>query len=122
MISLKFEDFVDELIESGWRPTHDAQNEKIKAFWQRHQPDGYDSSCIKILSPEEVVEKFDWAKIGELAHKYKRDAKWISLGLEACRASGESLEYFIGRYLEKDGRPRNALVDEDYLDLMDGRM
>lgn len=121
MKDLKFDDFVDELIECGWRPTHDAQHEKILAFWQSRQPDGYDASCIKILSPEAVKEKFEWAKSGDLAHKYRRDANWIESGLEACRRAGISQDYFIKKYLEKDESiPKNPLVEQAYLDLRNG--
>ena len=118
-MQLSLNDFIDELIEAGWRPTNDPGNAKISALWKSWQDDGYNASSIKILTAD-VLEKFDWAKVGELAHKYKRDPKWIDLGLEACRAAGESPDYFIGRYLEKDGRPKNSLVEQSYRDLRDG--
>jgi hypothetical protein len=121
MISLDFDDFVEELFECGWRPKHPDARERLKAFWQSHQPDGYDASTIKILSPDEVAEKFEWAKAGELAHKYKRDVNWIESGLEACRRAGISQDYFIGRYLEKDETiPKNTMVEQAYRDLRDG--
>ena len=35
---MKFEDFVDALIESGWRPVGDAQHELIKELHRRLWP------------------------------------------------------------------------------------
>jgi len=118
MIDLTLEDLVSELMDCGWRPIHDQSHKNIKKFWQLHQPDNYDASCIKILAHEDVVEKFDWAKIGELADKYKRDPKWIENGFEACRASSVSPDYFVQRYLEGNKDiPKNPLVEQAYLDL-----
>ena len=84
------------------------------------QGDGDNAKSIKVLSPDDVVENFVWAKAGELAHKYKRDQKWIELGLEACRASGVDQKYFIERYLDKVDVPKNVIVEQAYRDLRDG--
>jgi len=118
MRDLKFEDFVDELIESGWRPVHDENHEKIRAFWQGRQPDGYDASCIKILPRLEIEARFPWERIQSLAHEYKRDPKWIEQGIEACRRSSVDPRYFIEKYLKKNvDIPKNQLVTDAYLEI-----
>jgi len=121
MIDLDFDSFVDELTECGWRPTHDEGNKKLRKFWELHQPDGYDAKCIRVLRADEVAERFDWAKSGELAHKYKRDVNWVEMGMEACRRASVDPSYFIRRYLEKEeGIDKNPLVEQAYRDLRDG--
>ncbi len=121
MNNLNFEDFLDELIECGWRPIHDPENKKITALWKSWQPDGYDASCIKILPKEEIEGRFAWQRIQALAHEYKRDAKWIEAGIEACRRSSVDPDHFIERYLKGNKNiPHNQLVIDAYLTITRG--
>jgi hypothetical protein len=62
----------------------------------------YTAKDIRILSDDEVVEAFDWAKAGALSVQYHRDEGWIQRGLSACQSAGVSGRYFVRRYLEGD--------------------
>jgi len=62
----------------------------------------YTASSIKILSDSEILEAFDWAKVGHLATQYNRDSDFIERCLQACARVGVNHSYFIGRYLEGD--------------------
>jgi len=62
----------------------------------------YTASSIKILTDEQVLEAFDWAKIGALAAQYHRDPDYIERGLQACARVGVHYSYFVRRYLEGD--------------------
>lgn len=75
----------------------------------------YDAASIRILTPEEVDDKFEWALINKLSTEYNRSREWIADGIEACRRSGVGTDYFISYYLEKDPNcPRNKLVEDAY--------
>jgi hypothetical protein len=72
----------------------------------------YNASHIRILKPEEVVQRMPWLKAESLAQQYNRDVAFIRRGLRACREAGVSERYFVSRYLEKDPSvPYNPLVD-----------
>jgi hypothetical protein len=63
----------------------------------------YTAKDILVLTGEEVVEAFDWAKAGELTKTYP----WVTLEfvtrlLEACRVSGWAVDLAIQRYLDRD--------------------
>lgn len=62
----------------------------------------YTAANIKILSDAEILESFDWAKVGHLAAQFNRDADFIERGLQACARVGVHHSYFIGRYLQGD--------------------
>ena len=73
----------------------------------------YTAANIRVLTEQEVDERFTWARVGALAQKYSRPSDWIARGLEACRRANVEPEYFIARYLERDAStPFNAAVDE----------
>lgn len=79
----------------------------------------YDASSIRILSDQDVAERFEWAKVGSLAAQYKRDPIWIRRGLAACEQVGANPEYFIKRYLEADRSvPFKPEVDEAFRQLL----
>lgn len=54
------------------------------------------------MKVEDLEERWEWLKAGNLANQYKRDEKWITRGLQACREVGVSPDYFIRRYLDGD--------------------
>ena len=77
--------------------------------------DTYDADAIKILAPTEVIERFEWAETGALAHQYKTPVKLIQRGFAACAAVGISPEYFVQRYLMNDRSVQfREDVDEAY--------
>lgn len=82
---------------------------------------GYTAASIRILQPEEIVERFEWAAIGSLAAQYRRPAAWIERGFAACQAAGVSPDYFVARYLEGQDLPRNDAVEYHFRQLIWGR-
>jgi hypothetical protein len=81
--------------------------------------DTYTAANIRILEPQEVVERFDWAKVGALAAQYHQPAEFVARGLEACTASGVQLDYFVGRYLRWDRSiPRNLDFEAAYQEVV----
>lgn len=78
----------------------------------------YTAKDIRILNDEDIIEKFDWAKIGALSEQYKVPAEWIERGFMACEQAGVDVDYFINRYLKKDKSvPFHEGVDEAYREL-----
>ena len=62
--------------------------------------DSYDAESIRILTPTEVTEQFEWAAIGALAHQYGVPVKLIERGFAACAQVGVDPSYFVRRYLD----------------------
>jgi hypothetical protein len=81
----------------------------------------YTAASIRILSDAEVVDRFDWAKVGALAVEYKRDEGWIRRGLAACETAGVSADYFIDRYLRKLPIPKHDGVEAAFWESMTNR-
>lgn len=78
----------------------------------------YTAADIRVLEPQEVVERFTWARIGELCDRYNRPAEWIERGFEACSRAGVDPEaYFVPRYLQKLDLPRNLEVEVAFVEL-----
>lgn len=78
----------------------------------------YDASSIRVMRAEDLEERWEWLKAGNLASQYQRDERWISRGLEACRVVGVSPDYFIDRYLKGDKSiPKHDGVDAAFRDL-----
>jgi hypothetical protein len=81
----------------------------------------YNADNIKILKPEEIQEQFgNWASTAhQLAHDYKKPIEFIERGLEACRRSHVSEDYFVERYLNANKSiAQNRLVADAYVELM----
>jgi hypothetical protein len=75
-------------------------------------PDQYDESSIRILSPQEFTQRFEWAEVGALAAQHKSDPSFIRRGFKACDAAGAERSYFVDRYLKGDKSvPFNVEVD-----------
>jgi len=64
--------------------------------------DTYDTDAIKILTPAEAIEYFEWAAIGALAHRYGVPVKLVERGFAACAEAGVDPGYFVRRYLTGD--------------------
>jgi hypothetical protein len=80
----------------------------------------YNASAIKILPPDEVSSRFDWANVIALSDKYPmKSIGHIQRGLEACRRCSVDPDYFIKRYLDNDHTiPRNTAVEAAYVEIM----
>lgn len=80
----------------------------------------YDSKSIRILKPDEIENRFEWAHVVALAEKYPlANIGFIGRGLEACRRCSVESDYFINRYLIKDGKtPPNPDVENAYKEIM----
>jgi hypothetical protein len=79
----------------------------------------YDASSIQILDHEQVMEKFFWAKAGELAATYRLPMEWIERGLQACERAGVPHDYFVDRYLNKQRAiPKHDGVEAAMRDLL----
>lgn len=75
----------------------------------------YTAASIRVLSGAEILERFDWAKIGSLAEQYGKDPEWIERGFQACVDAGVHETYFIRRYLQGDkSMPAHEGVEEAY--------
>lgn len=62
----------------------------------------YNAANIKLPSDEELLKQTPWLMAGTLANEYDRDQAFIERGIEACQLAGESVDYFINRYLKGD--------------------
>ena len=79
----------------------------------------YDADSIKILTDEEINQKFGWVKADTLAAQYQKDKIWVANGLEACRRCGLEPDYFIERYLiGNKAIPKNEFMDDAFRDVL----
>ena len=78
----------------------------------------YTASSITILEPEQVLERFFWAKANDLALTYRRPLEWIERGLQACERVRVPHDYFIDRYLKKLPIQKDQAVDAAMRDLL----
>ncbi|EPR6391085.1 hypothetical protein ACU7RR_004291 [Providencia stuartii] len=67
----------------------------------------YDEKSIRILKPEEAIDRFDWLKAEELAREYTCPLDWVKRGFEASRRLGISPEHFIDKYVRKLDIPKD---------------
>ena len=75
----------------------------------------YTASSIRVLKEAEILERFDWAKIGSLAAQYGKPEEWIRKGFTACTEAGVHESYFVRRYLEGDKTvPAHEGVEEAF--------
>lgn len=72
----------------------------------------YNADSIKILDHDEAIERWFWAKAGELATQYSRHEEWVSRGLQACERAGVPHNFFIDKYLKKLPHPKHDGVTE----------
>lgn len=61
----------------------------------------YDENSIRVLSPEEIKQRFDWVRIGDLVHEYNLPVDWVRRGFEACWRLNIEPDYFINKYILK---------------------
>ena len=83
-----------------------------------HSMSDYNASSIVILEPTEISQRFSWARVAELAERYRKPAQWVARGLEACRRAGVADDYFIARYLQRAPIERHEGVDAAMRELL----
>ena len=78
----------------------------------------YTAESIKIR--HEAVHS--WEVVASLVDRYPfRPVEWIERGLQACELAGVGFDYFIARYLERDGiTPMNPVVNECMIEILRG--
>lgn len=81
----------------------------------------YTADCVRVLSDSERLSMpmFDWELAANLADEYSRPVEYVKRGIQACRESGKSPQYFIDRYLEasylaRKSIPMDAEVDDAF--------
>ena len=79
----------------------------------------YTADAIQILSPDQVLDRFFWAKAEALAKTYHRPLEWIERGLEACERVRLPHDYFINRYLLKLPIPKDEGMEAAFYDILD---
>ncbi len=78
----------------------------------------YTADAIRVLSKDEVVRRFGFAKAGELASQFNKSRPWVERGLAACRDANVPEDYFIDRYIKGDHSvPANPTVDRAFRNL-----
>ena len=82
--------------------------------------DSYNASSIHIASDEEILDRWDWAKVGHWAQQYRVPAEWLERAVEACRRAGRDVEYIRDRYLRQVASvPLDEAVDAAMRDIRD---
>ena len=82
--------------------------------------DSYNASSIHIATDEEILDRWDWAKVGHWAHQYRVPAEWLERAVEACRRAGRDVEYIRDRYLRQVASvPLDEAVDAAMRDIRD---
>jgi len=61
-----------------------------------------------------------WEVVASLADRYPfRPVEWLERGLQACELAGVGFDYFIDRYLERDGiTPMNPDVNDCMVEIL----
>ena len=82
--------------------------------------DSYNASSIHIASDEEILDRWDWAKVGHWAQQYRVPAEWLERAVEACRRAGVAPEYLEQRYLRQVASvPLDEAVDAAMREIRD---
>ncbi len=82
--------------------------------------DSYNASSIHIATDEEILDRWDWAKVGHWAQQYRVPAEWLERAVEACRRAGVAPEYLEQRYLRQDASvPLDEAVDAAMREIRD---
>lgn len=81
----------------------------------------YTAANIHIAKDEEILDRWDWARVGHWAQQYRVPAEWLERAVEACRRAGVGPEYVEQRYLRQDASvPLDEAVDAAMRDIRDG--
>ncbi len=80
----------------------------------------YTAANIYIAKDEEIIDRWDWAKVGHWAQQYRVPAEWLERAVEACRRAGVAPEYVEQRYLRQDPDvPLDEAVDAAMREIRD---
>lgn len=72
----------------------------------------YTAANIHIATDVEILEAWDWAKVGHWARVYGCPAEWLTRAVEACRRVGRDPSYIERRYLQRrPGEPLSESVE-----------
>ena len=79
----------------------------------------YTAADIRILPPDEVSERWDWALAGALAAQYGVPEDAVQRGLEACERACVDPSHYVLRYLVGDrSEPAHPGVQEAMRELL----
>ena len=78
----------------------------------------YTAESISILSEQDVLSRFFWAKSGALAEQYRKPVEWIERGLQACERVNVPHDYFIDRYLRKLPIAKDEGMEAAFFDIL----
>ena len=82
--------------------------------------DDYTAANIHIASDAEILDRWDWARVGHWVRLYNVPEEWLARALEACRRAGVEPEYLERRYLKREGyEPFRPEVDAAMRELRD---
>ncbi|HGD8877279.1 TPA: hypothetical protein ACI7KG_004936 [Escherichia coli] len=65
----------------------------------------YDEHSIRVMSADEIEQRFDWLRLENLAKEHRLPVDWVRRGFKACWRLGIEPDYFIDRYIFKRGVP-----------------
>jgi hypothetical protein len=84
----------------------------------------YTAANIHVATDEEILQRWDWARVGHWAHVYCVPEDWLKRAVEACRRAGVEPEYIERRYLQRDGylEPFRPEVDAAMRELRDEQL
>ena len=82
--------------------------------------DSYTAANIHIAKDAEILDRWDWAKVGHWAQQYRVPAEWLERAVEACRRAGVAPAYLEQRYLRQDASvPLDEAVDAAMREIRD---
>lgn len=80
----------------------------------------YTAANIYIAKDAEILDRWDWAKVGHWAQQYRVPAEWLERAVEACRRAGVAPAYLEQRYLRQDASvPLDEAVDAAMREIRD---
>ncbi|WP_260839512.1 hypothetical protein, partial [Escherichia coli] len=85
--------------ESVLRGAHNRSYGKSEVFM------AYDEHSIRVMSADEIEQRFDWLRLENLAKEHRLPVDWVRRGFEACWRLGIEPDYFIDRYIFKRDVP-----------------
>jgi hypothetical protein len=73
----------------------------------------YTAANIRIATDAQILDAWDWAKVGHWCHVYGCNPEWLGRAVEACRRAGRDPSYVERRYLQRlrDEEPLDVAVD-----------
>lgn len=106
------------ILSSESAKPHTEKTKPIQQEVKQQTENQYNADSIKILNSDEAEQKFEWLQAGRLASEFNMPEDFISRGLECCRRIGFNPEFFVNRYLKKDGTPFSPEFDAVYKEIL----